>query len=44
VHVADALGSGGGGASTLGIVAVVLAGAALLISIGGIVGGRRPLA
>jgi uncharacterized protein YcnI len=35
---------GGGGSSTLGIVAIVLAGAALLIAVLGLAGGKRPLA
>jgi uncharacterized protein YcnI len=35
---------GGGGSSTLGIIAIVLAGAALLIAVLGLAGGKRPLA
>jgi uncharacterized protein YcnI len=35
---------GGGGSSTLGIIAIVLAGAALLIAVLGLAGGERPLA
>jgi hypothetical protein len=44
VHVANSLGSDRGGTSTLGVVAVILAGAALLVSIGGTALRRRPLA
>ena len=35
---------GGGGSSTLGIIAIVLAGAALLIAVLGLAGGKRTLA
>jgi len=35
---------GGGGTSTLGVVAIVLAGSALFIAVLGLAGGKRPLA
>jgi hypothetical protein len=43
VHIANSPGSDGGDTSTLGIVPVVLAGAALPFSIAGMALGRRPL-
>jgi uncharacterized protein YcnI len=41
--VVDAKSSVGGGSSTLGVIALIVAGVALVVAIVGLAGGRRPL-